>query len=333
MTAFCKSGAETRARSAHYRLCGVEIEVDTTDAAVSDLIAARLRFHRGEHGAPSPILFEIRGEDGTHRAPDPPGAGRPVYDTPGGPVLYFDVSDRLFVEYAGALRVLGDLSKGVVQSVIGKREPGRVLAAHLLFTIPLLEVMKRRDRFALHAACLAREGRGVLLAGGSGSGKSTLTVALVRAGWDFLSDDMVFLHPEDARQPRAWGFSDQIDVSDETAAMFPELRHLFGREKVRGRAKHAVDVERAFGVTPVPQCHPVALVFPAVSGARESVLEAMPRSVALRRLAPNVLLTDPPAAQAHFDTLAELARDLPCFSLSAGTDLDRAAECLQQAIE
>ncbi len=85
---------------------------------------------------------------------------------------------------------------GLVQSAVLSDGPGKVLAAYPYFTIPLMEVMKRRGRFPLHAGCVAKEGRGLLLAGTSGSGKSTLTAALVRDGWDFLSDDTVFIAPQ-----------------------------------------------------------------------------------------------------------------------------------------
>ena len=88
-----------------------------------------------------------------------------------------------------------------------------------------MEVMKRKGRFPLHAGCVARGGRGVLLAGTSGAGKSTLTAALVKDGWDFLSDDTVFVVPQ-AGAASVWGFSDEIDCSDDTVRMFAELRHL-----------------------------------------------------------------------------------------------------------
>jgi hypothetical protein len=41
----------------------------------------------------------------------------------------------------------------------------------------------------LHAACVALNGRGILLCGDSGAGKSSLAFACARAGWTFLSDD------------------------------------------------------------------------------------------------------------------------------------------------
>jgi hypothetical protein len=194
-----------------------------------------------------------------------------------------------------------------------------------------MEMMKRRGRFPLHAGCVARDGRGVLLAGTSGAGKSTLTVALAADGWDFLSDDTVFLaRPSGAIT--AWGFPDEIDCSDDTAAMLAELRHLIGEPTLPGRPKHPVNVAEAFGALPVPACRPCALVLPSISGQHESVLTAVSSSRALRELVPDILLTEPAATQAHFDMLAALVREVPCYSLATGTDLGSARRCLQEIL-
>jgi hypothetical protein len=45
----------------------------------------------------------------------------------------------------------------------------------------------------IHAACLAVNGEGMLIAGASGMGKSTLSVALAQNGFDFVSDDWTYL--------------------------------------------------------------------------------------------------------------------------------------------
>ena len=313
-----------------YSLSGIEIEVSATGEAAA-LLGARLRFLRSPAAKPASVVFDIRAGADDGFAASPAGPGRPVYNAPGGQLMYFEGSDQLFIDYPGYLRMLCSPATGLVQSMVLGDGPGSVLAAYPFFTIPLIEVMKRKARFSLHAGCVAREGRGLLLAGTSGAGKSTLTAALVRDGWDFLSDDMVFV----ARQAgtiSAWGFSDEIDCSDNTAGMFAELRHLVGEPTLAGRDKHPVDVEEAFGVLPVSACRPHALVLPTISGERKSVLTAVSASYALRELAPNVLLTQPAATQAHLDMLAELVREVPCYSLATGTDLSFASRCLQEIL-
>jgi hypothetical protein len=49
---------------------------------------------------------------------------------------------------------------------------------------------------SLHAACVGRSGRGILLMGPSGSGKSTVTMQWLLQGLDFLSEDSVFVAPD-----------------------------------------------------------------------------------------------------------------------------------------
>lgn len=46
---------------------------------------------------------------------------------------------------------------------------------------------------ALHAAALSRDGRAVILPGKSGAGKSTLSTWLARRGFNYLTDELVFI--------------------------------------------------------------------------------------------------------------------------------------------
>jgi hypothetical protein len=49
---------------------------------------------------------------------------------------------------------------------------------------------------SLHAACVGRGGRGILLMGPSGAGKSTVTLHCLLQGFDMLSEDAVFVAPD-----------------------------------------------------------------------------------------------------------------------------------------
>lgn len=76
----------------------------------------------------------------------------------------------------------------------------------------------------IHAACVALQGRGVLLCGDSGAGKSTLSYACARAGWEYLSDDGSFLI--DGSQRLVAGNCHQIRFRPSAADLFPEISGL-----------------------------------------------------------------------------------------------------------
>ncbi len=74
----------------------------------------------------------------------------------------------------------------------------------------------------LHAACVSRNGKGILLCGQSGAGKSTLAYACARAGWTYTSDDTTYLI-NDAASPRVIGHSHRARFRPAARVLFPEL--------------------------------------------------------------------------------------------------------------
>jgi hypothetical protein len=91
----------------------------------------------------------------------------------------------------------------------------------------------------LHAACVSRNGRGLLLCGDSGAGKSTLAYACARAGWTYTSDDASYLL-RSRHQPRVIGNSRKIRFRPSASELFPELE---GRSLTpRAEGKPSVEV-------------------------------------------------------------------------------------------
>jgi hypothetical protein len=263
-----------------------------------------------------------------------PARGRPVYDPPGGTVLYDDAADTLWLELGPRLRAVCEPGRGRArlacagspEDIEGNLGNDLWLLSHPLVTLPLVELLKRRGLFSLHAAGLCRDGRGLVLAGTSGAGKSTLTLALARAGFGFLGDDTLFL----ARRPEGLcllAFPDEVDLTDETLSFFPDLAPWLAAPRP-GWRKRQLRAEEACGAEVVWECAPSHLVFPRVVGREESALIPVGADEALLELVPNVLLTEPASSQAHLDALADLAAASSCWRLETGRDLDGAVRLL-----
>src|SRR5581483_3243880 len=181
-----------------------------------------------------------------HHLGKPPEPTRPVYDPPLGEVVYAEVEDQLYINYGDRVRVLCDLAGGQAWvSTLPCERSNLWLLTHPLFTLALIEFMKRRAYYSLHAAALSVDDRCILLAGTAGAGKSTLTVALLRAGLSFLSDDLVFLK-HSAAGIQALAFPEEIDVTDETIRLFPELADLLKLQQPHGWRKRQVSAESVY---------------------------------------------------------------------------------------
>ncbi len=85
-----------------------------------------------------------------------------------------------------------------------------------------LTLVEARHLLSLHAACVARHGRGLLLCGDSGAGKSSLAFACALDGFTYIADDcasLVRAHPTRS----VIGSPHLIRFRDTAAALFPEL--------------------------------------------------------------------------------------------------------------
>ena len=86
----------------------------------------------------------------------------------------------------------------------------------------------------IHAACISRNGKGILLCGDSGAGKSTIAYACARAGWTYTSDDTCYL-VNDSERPRVIGHSHRVRFRPEAKALFPELESHSVTPRMEGK--------------------------------------------------------------------------------------------------
>ena len=107
----------------------------------------------------------------------------------------------------------------------------------------------------LHAACVMRGGRSVLLCGVSGAGKSTLAYACAQAGWTFVSDDALHLAPlpHDVLVPGC----PNIRLRESARSLFPELEARPAFQALHGKLTIEIDPrESALSVARSAPCGP-----------------------------------------------------------------------------
>lgn len=239
------------------------------------------------------------------------------------PEIYFD---DLAWYYAGGAFVL--TQPGVV--VIGRPnqidvylESGLAVAprrlCHMTLQFAVLEALRHHGLFYLHAACVARpDGRSIVLAGDAGDGKSTIAAALIRAGYDYLSDDAVFIDMRGVK-PRLVAYHKHFHMTDDLRSrLFPGQTGEWLGEK------WAIDPE---GLFPGRRRRGVAqadlLIFPRITAAARSELTQLSPAEtmgALFRTSTQVFF-DRALAGRHLAALRGLASTAPAFRFSAGRDV------------
>ncbi|MCC2667749.1 MAG: hypothetical protein K0Q72_220 [Armatimonadetes bacterium] len=320
------------ARVAHYLVHGVRIEIRMDDPLIEEALQYRLGMFACDPAPDADVLFEYqRLPESEVLAIQPPAgeAVRVIARTPTAEVLYDGSEDLLYIAYGRLMKAAWNGRQSVCRVRYAEAELLNLWRlTHPMFTLPFVDCMKRHRRYNIHAASICVDGRGVVFAGGSGYGKSTLTIALVRAGLGFMGDDQVFLCPEDGRILfRA--FPDEIDVTENTARMFPELAPVLEASTRPDWPKRQVRVPETYGTGYVFECEPAAVVLPRIAHADQTRVEPLGRDEAFFELVSHVAFTHTEASQAHVDAIGALLRQVPCYRMHTGRDFDALPELVR----
>lgn len=312
-----------------YDLHGVVVEVAAPPEVAVVVDGRLLRFRCSARPADVTVTYR-RGRT----LAVPRGTGRPVYDRQGARVLWFDEAGY---DEAGTLFLDDPSVRAVCRPAAGTLEVDLLaddgatlwLATHGVLTLCLLEILRHRGMFGVHAASVVRDGTVVLLPGTSGSGKTTLALALAAAGFDLLGDDTAFV---DASATTVLGFPDEVDVTAGTVALLPGLSAHLPVAPPVGWPKWPVRPELLAATAGCLTGPPRALVLPRVTGRVAPRLSRLDPDEALLALAPDVLLTSPVVVAGHLAAIAALVRAVPSYALETGTDLAASAAAVLGAL-
>jgi hypothetical protein len=168
----------------------------------------------------------------------------------------------------------------------------------------------------LHCACVAKDEKGLLLAGPSGSGKSTLALALSQTGFGFLSDDRTYCSLGHDRV-LAWGLPTRLKLRREAGAWFRQLRDRQPTEVQNGELVFWLEPEHALGLQRVRRCQPTEVIFLEQLEASKFQLTQVSSVEAMNRLDRDLMAEFPEAVARQSKTIAKLV-EIPCWLLQYG---------------
>lgn len=190
--------------------------------------------------------------------------------------------------------------------------------------LPFLTLFPRHGLYGVHANGLADGGVGYLIAGDSKHGKTTLSLALLREGWNYLSDDTVMLRAS-LRGVEALSFRRGFACDEETAARYPELAHSADPMSWK-KGKVLLDVEHVYAGRRLEHCHPGVVIFSEIGTGACTELLPLDQTSAFTRLVRHSPFTLQSASevQRHAQILRGLVSQAHCYRLRLGADVYRA---------
>jgi hypothetical protein len=162
-----------------------------------------------------------------------------------------------------------------------------VISARHLFTdlllAPLMEMLKRRGYYGLHAAAVTKDGAGYLLPGGAGSGKTTLALGLIKQGFAYLADDKLLLRREDDAI-LALAFTRHFNIDPQISHYYPELHFLNDLDPLPFTLKRPVDVSSIYPDTFASRTQPRYLIHIERTGDSRSEIRPLGPAESFNRL-------------------------------------------------
>lgn len=185
----------------------------------------------------------------------------------------------------------------------------------------------------LHAACIGRGGRGILLLGSSGAGKSTLSLHCLIQGLDFLAEDSVLVKPEGLM---ATGVANFLHIRPDSRRFVDDAPSLAAIRKSQviqrrsGIKKFEMDLRHPrFRLARDPlRISAVVFVSPQ-HGSSDSLLVPISKARLLAELHSSQQYA---ASQPGWSAFCREVSRLPVFELRRGSHPRRGVEALEQLL-
>lgn len=319
------------------RIAGLRLRLSFASTAMREALLGpfeHLAVDRGGEPQLSILLFDTAS---TGVEPPPP-SWEPLDAAPGtNPVARLRSERACLLAAAGTGAVTAaepDRGEAVFHLPDAGRIPSSERAAPLREALQLL--MAPRGRWMTHAGAVGRDGRGALLVGRGGSGKSTLAISCALAGMEIAADDYVLLEP--GSPPVAHAMQSTAKLSEDSADRLRLPRDSIDdrgfEPTLEGPAKALVEI-RALAPGRLREALRIgALVAPLLPDSRsEPSLRLVSPARGLRAVAPSTIVQSGFQGAPSLSVLADLVREVPCYTLELGSDTTANARTVERLVE
>ena len=174
----------------------------------------------------------------------------------------------------------------------------------------------------VHAGAIAKDGEAFLITGKSGSGKSTSCLNLLRAGYQYLGDDYVWVELDE--QIRVYTLYQTAKIeADNLDTRFSELIPSI-RNKAEFRQQKAIfDIHTLFPASAIPAARVKAILLPRVTGQECTTFEKSSAVHTLMAMAPTTLHHLPHNRAASYHKMTSISACLPSYQWQLGYDREQ----------
>lgn len=182
----------------------------------------------------------------------------------------------------------------------------------------------------VHAAAVGTPDSGLLLVGKGGSGKSTTALACIGSRLGYAGDDYCLLSPGPNPQVHSLYGSGKADSG--AAARLPRLHPAFESSRLHEQEKAVIFVHDHVPESILRSFPLRGIVVPRIVEGGTCKIEKIPKSDALRAMAPSTLFQIPGDQAKSLARLASIVRQLPCWSIYLGENPCEAPARLEQLV-
>ncbi|MCF6342538.1 MAG: glycosyltransferase [Bacteroidales bacterium] len=191
--------------------------------------------------------------------------------------------------------------------------------------------MEKNDCQLLHAAAIGTDHGAVLVSGKGGAGKSTSAVSSLKAGLFYLADDYVIV--KKGVEPKVYSLYSTAKLNTEDMPKFPAFQKFAAKTIKKDQEKAVLFLYPELNKQLKREMPLKAILTPVVVGQKKSELRPTSFWPVQRALSFTTMSQLPGAGSHTHKYISELTRQLPCYSLRLGKDLDEIPKVISNLLK